>query len=39
MFDATPQPMMGNNSGKANEAGKNIGTNTVKNYDQNKINN
>ena len=40
MFEATPQPMFGNNgSGKANEAGKNIGTNTAKNYEQKKANN
>ena len=40
MFEATPQPMMGNNSsGKANKAGKNIGTNTAKNYEQKKANN
>ena len=40
MFEATPQPMMGNNgSGKPNEAGKNIGANTAKNYEQKKANN
>ena len=40
MFEASPQPMMGNNDGgKANEAGKNIGTNAAKNYEQKKANN
>ena len=42
MFEATPQPMMGmgnNGNGKTNEAGKNIGTNTAKNYEQKKANN
>ena len=42
MFEATPQPMMGmgnNGNGKTNEAGKNIGANTAKNYEQKKTNN
>ena len=42
MFEATPQPMMGmgnNGTGKTNEAGKNIGANTAKNYEQKKTNN
>ena len=42
MFEATPQPMMGmgnNGAGKTNEAGKNMGANTVKNYEQKKANN
>ena len=42
MFEASPQPMMGmgnNGAGKTNEAGKNMGANTLKNYEQNKTNN
>ena len=42
MFEASPQPMMGvgnNGNGKTNEAGKNIGANTAKNYEQKKTNN